>query len=197
MHLLTLPSFSEEQHKANGFHESSLIDKALYLCFREIRGFYLAIRVGCGQNAYGKSLQNILFSLLEDAQMLGNKTDHRKMIYLILPFMSLGHELCLNTIKHLLRLTWVENYTADEISILQWCCWHGWHCFPVMVQCRSTKMTPRATQIHFVSSRKHWLFSVQWHVKVCQAENCVTPSGYVCHPNNAQLVCDYQKIKKN
>lgn len=64
MNLLTLPRFSEEQHKASGFHESSLIDKTVYLCFGEIRAFYLAVEVGCGQNAYGKTLQNILFPLL-------------------------------------------------------------------------------------------------------------------------------------
>lgn len=64
MHLLTLPSSSKEQHKANGFHESPPIDKPVYLCFGEIRAFYLAIKGGCGQNAYGKSLRNILFPLL-------------------------------------------------------------------------------------------------------------------------------------
>lgn len=57
------------------------------------------------------------------------------------------------------------------------------------------KMTPRAAETHFVSSRNHWLLSVQWHISVCQAAGCVTPSGHGCHPNNAHLVCDYQEIK--
>lgn len=82
MHLLTLPSFPEEQHKANGFHESSLIDNTAYLCFGEIRAFYLAIKGGCGQNAYGKTLRTFFFHCFKMHRYLQINTDHRKMIYL-------------------------------------------------------------------------------------------------------------------
>jgi len=64
MHLLALPSFSEVQYKINDFHESSLLDSTVYLCFGEIRSFYLAFNIGCGLNAYSRNLQNIIFLLL-------------------------------------------------------------------------------------------------------------------------------------
>lgn len=60
MNLLALPSFSEEQYETNGFHESSLIDRTVYLCFGEIRSFCPAFKTGCRPNVYSKSLQNIL-----------------------------------------------------------------------------------------------------------------------------------------